>query len=127
MPRKITITAKCEILSNSSDEKSLFTLYGENLKKSDSFTYLGVTFGIDWRKHWERLKLKHDKSMAMIRDFGCNSYGFNFKTCGRLYKIILLIMEYGLPLCHKKKDLKIPSKSYNEGLKSIFGVSPEVL
>src|ERR1700733_16289275 len=67
--------------------------------------------------HWERLKLKHDKSMAMIRDFG---YGFDITTC--LYKIILLIMDYVI-----RKLIK----GFIDGLKNIFdiifGVSPEVL
>ena len=69
MPRKITITAKCEILSNSSDEKSLFTLYGENLKKSEFFTYLGVTFNTNGIDSLGKVEIKtrqihgHDKRL----------------------------------------------------------------
>jgi len=61
-----------------------------------------------------------DKVMGMLRDFGCNSSGFNIKTCGRLYKIFIQpIMEYGLGLCHRKKDLKIPLKNYKEAFESL--------
>ena len=82
--------------------------------------------------HWQKCKSKSDAAMARIRDFGCNSYGFNINMCGRLYKMFVQpSMEYGLALCHKKKDLKIPVKGFNQKMKSIFGVrngvNPEVL
>jgi hypothetical protein len=125
---------KCEIISNDGDNIK-FHIYSEELKNCKNFIYLGVTInekGINWTEHWKKLKTKSDKVMGMLRDFGCNSSGFNIKTCGRLYKIFIQpIMEYGLGLCHRKKDLKIPLKHYKEATGTIVGlrtgVNAEVL
>lgn len=110
----------------SGKEEDRFKIYGEEIKKREDFAYLGVVInrkGIDWNKHWKRLKKKSNKTMGLIRDFGCNSNGFNIRTCGKLYKMFIQpIMEYGIALCHKKKDIEIPMKRYKEGMKTIFGV-----
>ena len=111
---------KCEILTS----RTAFSIYE---KESDYFIYLGVVVnvnGIDWEKHWQRLKAKSDKILGSIRDLGCNSYCKNFQ---QIIIFVQPVMEYGLALCHKKKDLEIPLKRFSDGMKIIFGVSPDIL
>ena len=60
--------AKCETIESKKGDHEL-TIYGEKLKRCQNFTYLGTVInenGIDWKKHWERLKMKRDKVMIMV-------------------------------------------------------------
>lgn len=92
--------AKCEAVLSAEVEQ--LTLYGERLKHSESFTYLGVPFGakgLMFEAHMEALGVKAQRAASFFRSVGCNGQGFDTATCLRIFRCFVRpIMEYGVAL-----------------------------
>lgn len=97
-------TSKCEVVKHEAKPSlARFDLYGEALKISRSFVYLGITFtadGIDWNQHIDRMGAKAIQAAWFFNGIGCNASGFDLSTSLRIFNTFVRpIAEYGMALC----------------------------
>lgn len=96
--------AKCETVC--SKPATGLAIYGEPLKVSQSFPYLGIPVeasGINWNLHIRQMGAKMLRMAWLLNSVGCNGGGFDTATCLRIFCCFLRPMiEYGLALCPLK-------------------------
>lgn len=119
---------KCEIVASEWENVAECRLYGERLKHSDSFVYLGVTFdqeGINKLAHVTRLVGTTTNCINMIRAVGFHGHGFSIAVRRRMYETFVRPkLEYGLQLMEPKGEvLKTVERTQYQALCAMFSVS----
>ena len=105
-------------------------LYRQPLTVASHFAYLGCIFGpdgIDWPKHWTRLRGRAMTVLTLLLNTGCHGNGMGLEAGLVAYRsLIRPIMEYGLCLVpgHLKQDLKIPQAVHQKCLSSLYCLGP---
>ena len=83
-------------------DTSKCVLYGTCLKRSDTFIYLGMTFGVDGilpLAHAQRMASKTVDAVNLLRAVGMNGFGFAISVRKRLYETFVRPkLEYGLQI-----------------------------
>lgn len=97
--------SKCEAVLSEEPAPRMggLTIYGQELPRSSSFTYLGMPItakGIAWKDHLIRMGVRALKAASFFRAAGCNGNGFDTATSLRIYGCFVRpIVEYGIALC----------------------------
>lgn len=120
--------AKCEMVTAGEENTGDCCLYGQPLKHSNTFVYLGVTFdaqGISEEAHVSRLAAKTIDSVNLLRTIGFNGYGFAISVKRRMYETFIRPkLEYGLALIKPTATiLKIVEGVQYRALCTMFSVS----
>jgi hypothetical protein len=118
---------KCEILAEGGIDTERCKLYGNTLKRSTSFQYLGMFMnaqGIDAVGHIANRSNKTMESINMMRSVGFNGGGFAGKVKRRIYlSFIRPKLEYGLQIIEARgKKLELLERTQASALRAMFGV-----
>ncbi|KAG0941035.1 hypothetical protein G6F32_008580 [Rhizopus arrhizus] len=120
--------SKCVVLSDMNDDLS-YELYGQNLPKQHSFSYLGVPFKPGGYLNPQEL-IEHNVCKAFIMmnvltSVGVNPNGFDRLLSTRFYaQIVRARLEYGLAINKlTASQIKMLDDAQNECLRRIYGAS----
>lgn len=117
--------SKCECISSEAEFRP-FTLYGEEIARVETFSYLGVPFnhrGIDAmllaRKNVSRT-IAASEAMA---SFGVNGYGFNpYRSVLAWKAFVRSCADYGLAVTHfPDRTMDTLEKAHCNSLRKLFG------
>lgn len=119
---------KCEVVGHREEDQINLTLYGNELKLSNCFVYLGMNMtkeGLDNLAHLKRLVSKATDCANMLRTVGYNGWGFGIKTKRRIYETFIRpILEYGLSLIKPTvENMKLLERAQHAALAVMFSVS----
>lgn len=118
---------KCEIVAAAEVDTGQCKLYGEPLKRSTNFSYLGVTLnahGIDATGQVMRLCAKATEATNLLRRIGFNAGGFAMAVKGRMYQTFIRPkLEYGLQLVKPNaKEMQMLERTQLHALRTMCSV-----
>ena len=101
-------------------------LYGENIKKTNTFEYLGIPvnqFGVDWKKNLAKRGTKARGVVKLLASVGMNPTGWPLHASITAYmSFVRPVLEFGLNLCVlTPSEISPYQQVQNLALRRIFG------